>query len=71
MADAKHRRRVTRQRNKVWENLPISSFIKKTCHVYTTIGFLKRLQTYDTSDERDIGKLYYNIPDYGLSLIHI
>jgi hypothetical protein len=65
----KKRRRVTRQRNKVWENLPISSFITKRYSVYTTIGFLKRLQTFNTVEERDIGQLYYNIPGYGYVLL--
>jgi hypothetical protein len=65
----KKRRRVTRQRNKVWENLPISSFITKRYSVYTTIGFLKRLPTYDKAEDRDIGCLYYNIPGYGYALL--
>lgn len=65
----KKRRRVTRQRNKCWENLPISSYITKRYNVYTTIGFLKRLPTYDMAEERDIGSLYYHVPGYGVVIL--
>jgi hypothetical protein len=60
-----NKRRTTRQRNKVWENLPLSNGVKKRYDVYTTISYLRRLPTYDTAEEHEKGFIYYHVPCYG------
>ena len=60
----KHSRSVTRMLNRLPDMIRASIKHHYDVHVYR--AELKRLQRYDTTDERKLTAIYYRVPGYGV-----